>query len=258
MPWEVWVSRARRWWNSLPEQVKRLTVVLVVLLVAFLPVRRMLVPSDFGKHGHYRASALEEAAALPTVYAGHVVCNDCHDDVVSIKSASYHANVACETCHGPALAHTEDPDSVVPPAPRARDFCVLCHEYLASRPTGFPQITSVSHNPLKPCIECHNPHDPVPPQTPRECTACHAAIARSKAASHHVYLECTRCHTAPEEHRISPREYRPTKPTTREVCGECHSKDAASDPRIPRVDLATHGEQYVCWQCHYPHDPEAN
>ena len=29
-----------------------------------------------------------------------------------------------------------------------------------------------------------------------------------------------------------------------------------SDKEIPRVDMATHGERYVCWQCHYPHSPE--
>jgi len=22
---------------------------------------------------------------------------------------------------------------------------------------------------------------------------------------------------------------------------------------VPTVDMATHGEKYVCWQCHYPH-----
>ena len=247
-------ARGRR---HIPEQVTRLAVVLIVVVAAFLPVRRLLVPADFGKHGHYRAGALDDAAAVPASYAGQTVCNDCHDDVVGLKSAGYHVNLACETCHGAALNHTENPDSIIPPAPRERGYCPLCHEYLASRPTGFPQILTASHNPLKPCISCHNPHDPVPPETPKECTACHAAIARSKEASHHVYLECTRCHNAPEEHRVNPREHRPSKPTTRAFCGECHSKDADSDAKIPRIDLVSHGERYVCWQCHYPHNPEA-
>ena len=25
----------------------------------------------------------------------------------------------------------------------------------------------------------------------------------------------------------------------------------------PRIDLATHNPRYLCWQCHYPHDPKA-
>lgn len=257
MPTWDWNSKIQDSWRRTPEQARRLFVVLIVVVVVFVPVRRMLVPADFGKYGHYRASALDDAAAMPLAFAGQVVCNDCHDDVVDIKSHGYHGNLSCEICHSPALAHTENPDSIVPPAPRDRGYCPICHEYNESRPTGFPQILSESHNPLKPCISCHNPHDPVPPETPKECTACHAAIGRSKEASHHVYLECTRCHDAPDEHRVSPREHRPSKPTSREFCGGCHAQDADSSPDIPRVDLETHGERYVCWQCHYPHNPEA-
>jgi hypothetical protein len=22
---------------------------------------------------------------------------------------------------------------------------------------------------------------------------------------------------------------------------------------VPTIDMDTHGEKYVCWQCHYPH-----
>ncbi len=255
---EDWTSIPRGLWRRAPEQVKRLAVVLAIVVAAFVPVRHLLVPSDFGQYGHYRGSALQDAAAIPAVYAGQVACNDCHDDIVDAKGKGYHVNLACELCHGAAFAHTENPDSIVPPAPRDRGFCPLCHEFLESRPTGFPQIVSVSHNPLKPCISCHDPHDPVPPETPKECTACHASIARSKESSHHVYLECTRCHEAPEEHRVDPRAYLPGKPATREFCGECHAKDADSGTDIPRVEMETHGERYVCWQCHYPHHPEAN
>jgi len=115
---------------------------------------------------------------------------------------------------------------------------------------------SASHNPIKPCISCHDPHDPKPKEPPRECQACHAEIARTKAVSHHVYVPCIRCHQTPEEHKLQPRQVPASKPETREFCGGCHAKDAASEKGIPRIDLATHGERYVCWQCHYPHLPE--
>ncbi|MFQ5825656.1 MAG: cytochrome c3 family protein, partial [bacterium] len=190
-------------------------------------------------------------------YAGHEVCAECHDDIMAVKSAGYHKNVACEVCHGPAAAHTEDPGTVELQAPRGRGYCPLCHEYLPSRPTGFPQIVSASHNPIKPCITCHEPHDPKPSETPKECSACHATIARSKAISHHAYVPCTRCHETSEEHKLSPRQFLPSKPDTREFCGGCHAEDAASPKGTPRVDMVAHGERYVCWQCHYPHLPEA-
>ena len=253
-----YLERLRRAWSRFPEQAKRLIVLLVIIVAVFIPVRGLLIPGDFGKYGHYRASALEEAAALDIKYAGHQICNDCHDDVVDTKAGGYHHTVSCEVCHGPAAAHTDDPEAFVPEAPRQRGYCPLCHEYLASRPTGFPQIVTASHNPLKPCISCHNPHDPVPSETPRECEACHAAIARTKAVSHHVYIECTYCHDAPEEHKIAPRQHRPSKPATREFCGGCHAEDATTETVIARIDMETHEEQYVCWQCHYPHLPEAH
>jgi ribosomal protein S27AE len=56
---------------------------------------------------------------------------------------------------------------------------------------------------------------------------------------------------------VNPREFLAGKPKARELCGSCHAQDAASPKEIPRIDMATHGERYVCWQCHYPHLPEA-
>lgn len=244
-------------WNRIPEQVRRLSILIILLLGLFVVVRSLLVPPDFGKYGHFRASAVDEIAAQEIQYAGHAICTDCHDDVVEVKAKGYHKTVNCEVCHGPAAAHTEDPEAVELQAPRGRGYCPLCHEYFPSRPTGFPQIVSASHNPMKSCITCHNPHDPKPPEAPRECEACHGTIARTKSLSHHVYLPCTRCHETPEEHKISPRAVLPKKPMTREFCGECHAREVPETKGIPQIDLAIHGERYVCWQCHYPHLPEA-
>ncbi len=129
-------------------------------------------------------------------------------------------------------------------------------QYLPSRPTGFPQIVADTHNPRTPCFECHEPHDPKPPETPQNCSACHATIARTKLVSHHANVDCIVCHETSEGHKIDPRDFIPPKPTTRAFCGSCHGEDADSSPRIPRVDMDSHGTGYVCWQCHYPHLPE--
>ncbi len=249
--------RLRERWQRFPEQVKRLTVLLAVVVFALVTARTMLVPADFGKYGHYRASAVDEIVAQPIQYAGHEICTECHDDVAETKAAGFHKNVGCEVCHGPAAAHTEDVEAVQLLAPRGREGCPLCHEYLPSRPTGFPQIVSASHNPVKPCIGCHEAHDPKPPETPKECSACHATIARSKAISHHAYVACTRCHEAPDQHKLDPRSFRPSKPDGREFCAGCHDDGASGKEGIPQIDQASHEERYVCWQCHYPHLPEA-
>ena len=93
------------------------------------------------------------------------------------------------------------------------------------------------HNPVKPCITCHDPHAPEPPRVPQECSACHAEIARTKVLSRHAGLPCTTCHQTEEKHKVNPLQSTPGKPRTREFCGQCHAQEAKSPPEIPRVDL---------------------
>ncbi len=238
------------------QQITRLSIAFGLMIAGLVAARHFLVPATFGETGHYRAAAVTEVAAHKIKYAGREACTACHEDVAKVHGARRHRNVTCEVCHGPAAAHAEAPTEVKPTAPRQRGACPLCHGYHPSRPTGFPQIDPVSHNPLKPCIACHQPHQPEPPRAPEECGACHGEIARVKAVSYHALLECTRCHQADKQHRVNPQLSRPGKPETREFCGECHAKDAKSPKEIPRVEMASHGERYVCWQCHYPHHPE--
>lgn len=240
-----------------PKQVKHLAVLFAALGLCLGVARYFLVPKTFGRDGHYRASAVDSLMTQEMHYAGRQACTECHDDIVSKKAASYHKNVACEVCHGPARDHTLAPDEHVPPAPRDRSYCILCHSYNPSRPTGFPQIDPVAHNAMQACIACHDPHDPVPPEVPEQCAACHAEIARTKAVSKHALLTCTRCHETSDDHKTNPRAVRPGKPANRAFCGQCHSKEADSPREVPRIDIVTHGEGYLCWQCHYPHYPEA-
>jgi DnaJ-class molecular chaperone len=252
------LARARKQLGAfmprLPDPIVRVVLVLVVLIVAVLVVRRALPPSLTDTHVQI-AAAVRTVTAQEISYAGAPKCAECHEAESTKKATGYHRTVSCETCHGPAVQHTLDPVEVKPPAPRDRLFCPTCHAYNLSRPKGFPQINPVTHNPLQPCFTCHDPHDPKPKTAPGECTACHGGIARTKAVSPHALLECTTCHETPEEHKITPRSVHPSKPTARDFCGQCHGKDSAV-PNAPKVDVSTHGEKYLCWQCHYPHMPE--
>jgi hypothetical protein len=242
----------------MPQQVPRLAAVFALAIAGLVGARYLLVPETFGDIGHYRAAAVDSIKAHPKKYAGHEQCRMCHRSIAERRLASNHRGVACEVCHGPAAEHASGPMTVKPPAPRERGFCPLCHSYNPSRPTGFPQIDRVAHNPGKPCISCHDPHAPEPPVVPEECSACHGQIARQKTVSHHAVLLCTTCHTAPEEHKTAPRAARPTKPADRSFCGTCHAQAALDRQGIPQIDLRTHGGEYFCWQCHYPHNPETH
>jgi len=239
-----------------PDQVKRLLFIFLALFIGWLIIREQLVPATFGELGHYRTAAVDSNAALPIFYVGQAECVSCHEDVGDLKRESHHSNVSCEVCHGPGVEHLEDPVTNQLFQPKERGLCILCHSYSASKPTGFPQIDPMLHNPVDPCMNCHEPHDPETPQTPQECGACHGEIARTKSVSHHASLACTRCHETQEIHKINARAAIPGKPQSRSFCGGCHDETADSPKHIPRVDLESHGNGELCWQCHYPHYPE--
>jgi DnaJ-class molecular chaperone len=244
--------------RGLPQQVGRLAIVALVLAAAFIGARTVLRPATFGERGHYRTAAVTAVMAREPRFAGHEACEPCHINIVDRKNVSYHRGLACEVCHGAQAEHVASPLEHTPPAPRDRAYCPMCHGYNPSRPTGFPQIDPATHNPARACITCHDPHDPTPPHPPESCSACHGEIARTKAVSYHAQLPCTQCHEADRQHVVSPRQFRPTRPTNRAFCGQCHAQGARSAPEIPRIDLGTHNPRYLCWQCHYPHHPEGS
>ncbi|MDF1543790.1 MAG: cytochrome c3 family protein [bacterium] len=244
--------------SRIPQQVIPLVVIFTLALAALIVGRQLLVPESFGDLGHYRADAVGEVAALDISYAGAQACLDCHEDIYDTKQEGHHQGLSCETCHGPAANHAEAPDEFLPLVPRGRDYCTPCHGYNPARPSGFPQIIEENHNPGESCLTCHNSHNPATPESPQECAACHRPIVNQKLVSHHTNVECTTCHTVPDEHMSNPRLVRAKRPTEPETCGQCHSRSANSSKNIPRIDMQTHGNRYNCWDCHYPHSPEAN
>jgi predicted CXXCH cytochrome family protein len=144
------------------EHLLRLVGVFAAGLILFLIIRHAIVPKGFGEFGHYRGPALDDIAARPISFAGHTTCEACHDDQAKTKAAGKHAGLACETCHGPAAAHTEDPTEHAVMKPDPKVLCVRCHEADPARPKSFPQVVSKDHAGDTSCIECHQPHSPLP------------------------------------------------------------------------------------------------
>ncbi|MBI1895168.1 MAG: hypothetical protein HYS04_01335 [Acidobacteria bacterium] len=137
-----------------------LVILLGVGAVAFIALRSLVIPADFGKYGHYRAGALDDIRARPISFAGRSACEVCHSDVVETKTAGKHAAVSCEACHGPQARHAEDPGEVKPPRPDAAVLCVRCHEANSAKPKWFPQVVSREHSGGESCKTCHEPHRP--------------------------------------------------------------------------------------------------
>jgi hypothetical protein len=242
---------------KIPQQLRPLILLFGLMIAGLITARYLLVPESFGDYGHYRADAVTEIAELPNAYAGYQACAECHSDIIDKRAGSHHRGLACETCHGPAAAHAEAPDEVTPPAPRDRTFCPVCHGYNASRPSGFPQVIATRHNPGKPCMSCHDPHAPTTPEAVKECGACHRDIVNQKSVSAHTDLPCSQCHEVPAEHFTQPRVMLAHKPTENAVCGVCHDASGSAAPGTPTVEIQIHSGRYRCWDCHYPHFPEA-
>jgi predicted CXXCH cytochrome family protein len=147
-----------RW--KIPPQITRLLLVTAVILLSYYAARLFLIPDSFGKYGWYRANVLQEYQTLPVKFAGASNCADCHADVVEMKSQGGHKLISCESCHGPAAGHMEDP-SLLPKKAEDRNFCIRCHEMNPSRPAFLPQVVAAEHSQGMSCMDCHIPHLPM-------------------------------------------------------------------------------------------------
>ena len=142
------------------EHLIRVVILLALGIVAFLVIQHLVVPRDFGKYGHFRASALDDIRARPIKFAGREVCEACHSEQAEVKSKGKHAGVGCEACHGPLARHAEDPTSVVPKLPDTTVLCARCHEANSAKPKSFPQVVTAEHSAGLACNTCHKPHSP--------------------------------------------------------------------------------------------------
>jgi hypothetical protein len=243
---------------KLPEQVKRLGVILALFL-AVVVTRFFLLPDTWISAKPHQAAKVVREMGKPVHYAGMATCRECHEEEYNTKLGGYHRGIGCENCHGPSAAHVANKDdkAAMPVKHKDREFCLNCHGFVASRPNGFPQVDGEKHNARKKCVSCHDPHDPKPDEPPKECGGCHGRIAGLKALSTHAQVECRECHQVADQHMIEPRSALPTKPLTRDACARCHDT-ASTDPAAAkaRVDFSKHGRTYVCWECHYAHLPE--
>ena len=142
---------------KIPPQILRLLLVTVVIAGTYAVARVLLTPASFGEYGHYRGAALEEIASRPRSYAGMKACDECHSDTLATLAKGAHAAVSCEACHGPALAHADNPDATL--AKHTDALCLRCHEASPSRPAWLKQINVKTHYGTG-CTGCHLPHQP--------------------------------------------------------------------------------------------------
>ena len=138
----------------------RMAGLFVVGVTAFVVLRWLMVPADFGVLGHYRAGAVTDNMKPPLVFAGQAACVECHADVADLRAKGKHVRVACESCHGALASHASNPGGQRPVKPDSRQSCIGCHSANISKPTSFPQVVPEEHAPEGSCAACHVVHNP--------------------------------------------------------------------------------------------------
>jgi Zn finger protein HypA/HybF involved in hydrogenase expression len=142
------------------EHLIRVAILLALGIVAFLAIRRVVVPPEFGKYGHFRPGAMDDIRARQIKFAGREACEACHSEQAEVKAKGKHAGLGCEACHGPLARHADDPTSVIPKLPDTAVLCARCHEANGAKPKSFPQVVTAEHSAGLACNTCHKPHTP--------------------------------------------------------------------------------------------------
>nr|WP_301288335.1 DmsE family decaheme c-type cytochrome [Natronospira proteinivora] len=189
------------------------------------------------------------------------------------------AQLQCQSCHGPSLAHLSVQDGRRPPpavafsaetpARQANRACLDCHDDYSQRHWhgSAHEFADVS------CVDCHQSHSKTDPMMQREtrervCLDCHTQVRGEihRPSSHpmrHQEMSCMDCH-APHG-SISDGELREGSlnetcyschaefrgpflwehPPVRESCGSCHEPHGSVHDNL----LKARGPQ-LCQQCH--------
>jgi hypothetical protein len=143
------------------EHVVRMAGLFVIGIGAFVVLRVLFVPDDFGVYGHYRAGALDDNRKGPLAYAGRAACESCHPDIIETRKGGKHEAIGCEACHGPLAKHAaQEEGAPAPLKPKPREGCLACHTKDGSKPEAYPQVVASEHAPDGACTDCHNPHKP--------------------------------------------------------------------------------------------------
>ncbi len=198
-------------------------------------------------------------------YAGIEQCAMCHENLVKSFKDSIHgkkgfelrSDKACETCHGPALAHVEaGGDKTKIKSVKAlsseekSDICLQCHE----RGTQMLWNGAAHESRGLNCLTCHSVHNPKAEKAqllskePELCFNCHKKNkSQILRASHHPIREgkmnCSDCHNP---HGTQTEKLISANSIT-EKCYECHTEKRGPFlwEHVPvRED---------CSNCHDPH-----
>lgn len=200
------------------------SIVILFIIIGFI-VQKILQPTSFGEHGHYRFDAVNEIQNQEIINQNTNTCKECHETIYQLHEKDAHYNVPCIDCHGPGnlhVAYHRGGDSTinitVEQARMEKEYklegCLFCHRKLKAKPSDFPQINKDQHfkflnvtDAKTKCIDCHSPHEPAFLLTDikqsrihpivYKCTDCHDVKPEKsfrEVSGHPAIFECADCH----------------------------------------------------------------
>ncbi len=236
-------------------------------------------------------------------YVGSEMCLTCHQDLMKNYEHTIHFKIAsdprneleqkgCESCHGPASKHTEDPNNVKPPitfskksktsVEKQNEACLQCHQ---KTHLGW-QWSSHASKELA-CASCHHVKSNISeryllakPEVFELCGSCHQSQKAKALKSYHMGLregkvECTSCHNphgTPNDKLLVEASVNETcykchaekrgpflwqHPPVLENCLNCHDPHGSNHPKMLVVQ-----ETRLCQRCHietrHPTTPQAS
>lgn len=187
---------------------------------------------------------------------GTSTCLGCHDgrtapDKLEIAK-SPHADVDCETCHGPGFLHVrdggEDLDLIDNPGDRpfleAADLCRTCHETSVD---GYRQMAHFTEEAVT-CLDCHDVHArralaiSLPEGASQEdvflrvCGTCHEAQINTFLLSQHALSGAASCHNCHDVHKPGGLAF---NFLNNEGCLQCHGTPELGFDTEEAIDFHT-------------------
>lgn len=242
------------------------TLLVTAGLFAVISVPRMAGAAERTAPPGVQAAGSQDAGE----YAGAAKCLECHEDQVNALRATPHGRATnprtpaaaqgCETCHGPAKAHIEDPGDKTRiryftpggMAPReVSEICTTCHD----RGTH-TLFTGSQHDQRNVgCNTCHSVHSAKGEKQikaatqPELCGGCHRNVVNRLYRFNHMPVRegkivCSSCHNP---HGSANVKLLKAGTTVDEACTSCHAEKRG--PYLwEHAPVAN-----ACVTCHDPH-----
>ncbi len=227
---------------------------------------------------------LAPAQAQEPGYVGSELCADCHEGYDENLAKTPHGKAGfaklsvhgCESCHGPAEKHLEDPEAY---QPRVTDLskseqAAMCQGCHAGASQFFWQGSTHDKRGLS-CLDCHAVHSYESEEAQlkqasltEQCYTCHKDVrAQTWKRSHHPIregrIDCADCHnphgaqadrmvnaTSINEqcyscHTEKRGPFLWDHAPVREDCTACHTPHGSNHLKLQKTSVP-----YICQQCH--------